>query len=176
MWCIGKLNDEYIERMEDVLDVYERPYNKECPVVCVDKKPVALIGDSRKRLPSRPGDVLTKDYEYKRNGSVNVFCAVEPKVGKYVNTVTEKRCGIDFAKFLHSLAKKYSAAKKIVMVMDNLSTHKEKSLINYYGDVEGCKLWNKFEIHYTPKHASWLNRVQPMQDVVLRQLLACHTG
>jgi len=171
MWCIGKLNDEYIERMEDVLDVYERPYNKECPVVCVDEKPVALIGDSRKRLLSRPGDVLTKDYEYKRNGSVNVFCAVEPKVGKYINTVTEKRCGIDFAKFLHSLARKYNAAKKIVLVMDNLSTHREKSLINYYGEAEGRKLWNRFEIHYTPKHASWLNQAEIAIGMYSRQCL-----
>src|ERR1700728_2193244 len=124
MWCIGDLNEEYIERMEDVLDVYERPYDERKPVVCLDEKPVPLISDTRERiLPEGPGEVLKKDYEYARNGSVNVFCAIEPKQGKYFNTVTEKRCGIDFAAFLKSIESKYSSADKIVLVMDNLSTH-----------------------------------------------------
>jgi len=85
MWCIGKLNEEYIERMEDVLDVYERSYDEKKPVLCIDEKPVALITDTRERiLPKEPGEILKKDYEYKRNGSVNVFCAVEPKAGLYI--------------------------------------------------------------------------------------------
>jgi hypothetical protein len=171
MWCIGKLSEEYIERMEDVLDVYEKPYNKDYPVVCVDEKPVALIGDSRERLPLRSGDVLTKDYEYQRNGSVNVFCAVEPKAGKYINTVTQQRCGSDFAKFLKSLALKYLQAKKIILVMDNLSTHKEKSLTDYYGEAVGRDLWRKFEMHYTPKHASWLNQAEIAIGMYSRQCL-----
>jgi len=145
MWSIAQLDDEYIERMEDVLDIYEKPYNKDYPVVCLDEKPVALIGDSRERLSLIPGAVLKKDYEYQRNGSVNVFCAVEPKAGKYKNSVTHKRCGSDFAKFLKSLARQYNGVKKIVLVMDNLSTHKEKSLTNYYGDVIGNELWQIFE-------------------------------
>ena len=171
MWCIGELNEEYIERMEGVLDVYEKPYNKDYPVVCVDEKPVALIGDSRERLPSRPGEVLKKDYEYQRNGSVNVFCAVEPKVGRYINTVTEKRCGSDFAKFLNALATKYTQAKKIILVMDNLSTHKEKSLTDYYGEAVGSNLWQKFKVYYTPKHASWLNQAEIAIGMYSRQCL-----
>jgi len=172
MWCIGDLNDEYIRKMEDVLDVYARAYNEKKPVVCVDEKPVPLIGDTRDRiLPENPGDVLKKDYEYERNGSVNVFCAVEPKAGKYFNTVTERRCGSDFAKFLKSLSEKYSAAEKIVLVMDNLATHKEKHLIEFYGENEGKKLWNKFEVHYTPKHGSWLNQAEIAIGMYSRQCL-----
>ena len=172
MWCIGKLNEEYIRKMEDVLDVYERPYNEKKPVVCVDEKPVALIGDTRDRiLPKNPGEVLKKDFEYKRNGSVNVFCAIEPKSGKYFNTVTERRCGSDFAKFIKSLSEKYNAVQKIVLVMDNLATHKEKHLIDFYGEQEGKKLWNKFEVHYTPKHGSWLNQAEIAIGMYSRQCL-----
>ena len=131
-----------------------------------------MIGDTRDRiLPENPGDVLKKDYEYERNGSVNVFCAVEPKAGKYFNTVTERRCGSDFAKFLKSLSEKYSAAEKIVLVMDNLATHKEKHLIEFYGENEGKKLWNKFEVHYTPKHGSWLNQAEIAIGMYSRQCL-----
>ena len=119
----------------------------------MDEKPVPLIGDIRDCiLPNQPGDILKKDYEYERNGSVNVFCAVEPKAGKYINIATKQRCGSDFAKFIKLLYEKYSHAEKIVLVMDNLSTHKEKHLIEYYGEQEGKKLWSKFEVHYTPKH------------------------
>jgi len=86
MWCIAELTEEYIERMEDVLDVYQRPYDAKRPVICVDEKPVALFSDATPRLPPRgPGDVLLKDYEYERSGSANVFCAVEPKAGVYIN-------------------------------------------------------------------------------------------
>jgi len=171
MWCIGKLDEEYIARMEDVLDVYARPYDEKNPVVCVDEKPVALISDTRERiLPTKSGDILKKDYEYKRNGSVNVFCAVEPKSGKYINTVTERRCGSDFAKFLNSLSRKYNSAKKIVLVMDNLSTHKEKHLIDLYGEA-GKKLWRRFEVHYTPKHGSWLNQAEIAIGMYSRQCL-----
>jgi transposase len=172
MWCIGELDEEYIRKMEDVLEVYERPYNEERPVVCVDEKPVALIGDTRERIfPENPGDILKKDYEYERNGSVNVFCAVEPKAGKYVNRVTEKRCGRDFARFIKFLSETYSDAEKIVLVMDNLATHKEKHLIDYYGEEDGKNLWNRFEVHYTPKHGSWLNQAEIAIGMYSRQCL-----
>ena len=172
MWCIGNLDAEYIAKMEDVLDVYARLYDKNRPVICIDEKPVPLIGDTRERiLPKNPGDILKKDYEYDRNGSVNVFCGVEPKAGEYFNTVTKKRCGSDFSKFIKSLSEKYKDAEKIVLVMDNLSTHKEKHLIEYYGESEGKKLWNKFEVHYTPKHGSWLNQAEIAIGMYSRQCL-----
>jgi hypothetical protein len=172
MWCIGKLNEEYIKKMEDVLDVYARPYDEKKPVICVDEKPVALIGDTRDRiLPKDPGDILKKDYEYKRNGSVNVFCGVEPKAGVYINRVTEHRCGEDFAKFLKAISLNYDHADKIVLVMDNLSTHKKKSLTDFYGEEEGLRLWEKFEVHYTPKHGSWLNQAEIAIGMYSRQCL-----
>jgi transposase len=172
MWCISELDDEYIQKMEDVLDVYERQYNEKRPVVCMDEKPVALISDTKDRiLPENPGEILKKDYEYERNGSVNVFCAVEPKAGKYINTVTEKRCGSDFAKFIKLLTDIYINVEKIVLVMDNLATHKEKHLIDYYGEQEGKKLWNRFEMHYTPKHGSWLNQAEIAIGMYSRQCL-----
>jgi transposase len=172
MWCIGSLDDEYITKMEDVLDVYARTYNERRPVICMDEKPVPLLGDTRDRiLPENPGEVLKKDYEYERNGSVNVFCAVEPKAGKYINTVTEKRCGSDFAKFIKFISDQYISADKIVLVMDNLATHKEKHLIDYYGETEGRKLWHKFEVHYTPKHGSWLNQAEIAIGMYSRQCL-----
>jgi hypothetical protein len=172
MWCIGELNEEYIRKMEDVLEVYARAYNEKKPVVCVDEKPVPLIEDARDRiLPKGPGDILKKDYEYERNGSVNVFCAVEPKAGNYINTVTQRRCGSDFAKFIKSVSEKYSRAEKIVLVMDNLATHKEKHLIEFYGEKDGKELWSRFEVHYTPKHGSWLNQAEIAIGMYSRQCL-----
>ena len=171
MWCIGELDAEYVRKMEDVLDVYARPYSEKTPVVCVDEKPVPLISDTRERLtPEGPGEALKKDYEYERNGSVNVFCAVEPKVGYYVNKVTDTRTGVAFAQFLKCVESKYPAAERIVLVLDNLSTHSEKSLIERYGE-EGKKLWSRFEVHYTPKHGSWLNQAEIAIGMYSRQCL-----
>jgi transposase len=172
MWCIPQLDAEYIERMEDILDIYERPYNREKPVVCVDEKPVALIADARERIsPKGDGEVLRKDYEYTRNGSVNIFCAVEGKLGKYITKPTISRNGEEFARFIKELSLKYSCAKKVILIMDNLNTHVEKSLINYYGEDEGKDIWEKFEVHYTPKHGSWLNQAEIAISMYSRQCL-----
>jgi hypothetical protein len=171
MWCVPLLDDEYIERMEDVLKVYERPYNQKRPVVCIDEKPVPLIEDKYERIPSTPGSVGKKDYEYIRNGSVNVFCGVEPLKGKYFNRVTSNRKKAEFAKFINSLASKYKDAEKIVLIMDNLNTHGNNSLIHFYGDAKGTKIWNRFEVHHTPKHASWLNQAEIAIGMYSRQCL-----
>lgn len=172
MWCIGKLDESYIKKMEDVLDVYKRAYDKEKPVVCIDEKPVPLIGDTRERiLPKENGGILKKDYEYSRSGSVNVFCAVEPKAGAYMNVVTNRRTGKDFAQFLKLISEKYNDAKKIILVMDNLSTHSKKSLIDFYGEIDGNILWEKFEVHYTPIHGSWLNQAEIAIGMYSRQCL-----
>lgn len=161
MWCIADLTEEYVERMEDVLDVYERPYDAKFPVICVDEKPVALFSDATPRLPPRgPGEVLLKDYEYVRSGSANVFCAVEPKTGVYINKVTECRDGLEFSIFMTELAARYASATKIALVMDNLSTHSCEILKQHMGEGLARKLSDRFEIHYTPKHASWLNQAE----------------
>jgi hypothetical protein len=165
------MNEEYIERMEDVLKVYEKGYNPKRPVVCVDEKPIALIENKRDPIPAGPGKIGKKDYEYKRGGSANVFCAVEPLKGKYINRVTSNRKGPEFAKFIRDLSRKYSGADKIVLVMDNLNTHGVKSLTDYYGVEEGKRVWSRFEVHHTPKHASWLNQAEIAIGMFSRQCL-----
>lgn len=171
MWCVGEITEEFVERMEDVLDVYERPYDPKNPVVCIDEKPVPLMSDTRDPIPMEPGSVKKVDYEYARNGSVNVFVGVEPKVGRYFNEVTEKRCGEDFANFLCTLASAYSDAEKIILIMDNLSTHSKKSLTDSLGEALGTKVWDRFEVHHTPKHASWLNQAEIAIGMYSRQCL-----
>ncbi len=172
MWCIGELDDEYIRKMEDVLDVYKRPYNEKKPMICVDEKPVPLISDIKDRIPAeKAGDILKKDYEYERGGSANVFCGVEPKAGVYINKVTHRRTGADFAEFLKLIAMKYKKADKIVLVMDNLSTHSEKSVMDLFGEDIGPLLLDRFEIHYTPKHGSWLNQAEIAIGMYSRQCL-----
>jgi len=171
MWCIPEINDEYIARMEDVLDVYARPYDKNNPVVCVDEKPVALIGDIRDPIPAKEGSVRKVDYEYSRDDSANVFVGIEPKAGRYFNEVTERRCGNDFAQFLCTISAAYLDSDKITLIMDNLSTHSEKVVIDSLGEALGKRLWGRFEIHYTPKHASWLNQAEIAIGMYSRQCL-----
>ena len=171
MWCIEDLSEEYIERMEDILEVYERPYDPNNPVVCVDEKPVPLLNDVRERKPTMPGELAKVDYEYSRNGSVNVFCGVEPQKGVYFKKVTECRDGLEFASFLCDIAIAYQDTKKITLIMDNLSTHKEKFLIELLGDTDGKRLWERFDVHYTPKHASWLNQAEIAIGMYSRQCL-----
>lgn len=171
MWCIPKLNEEYIDRMEDVLNMYEKAHNEDFPVVCIDEKPVVLHEDKRPPLPMTDGQPRRVDYEYKRNGTANVFCAVEPKVGTYINTVTSNRSHGEFAKFLEQISNQYSHATKIILVMDNLSTHKRKSLTDFFGEEKGNLLWQRFDVHYTPKHASWLNQAEIAIGMFQRQCL-----
>ena len=157
--------------MEDILSVYERSYIAERPVVCVDEKPIPYQTDIRALIPCKPGSVLKRDSEYSRHGSGSVFCAVEPKQGVYINTVTERRTGADFAKFISSIERRYSSAEKIILVMDNLDTHKEKSLINFYGEEKGRAIWERLEVHYTPKHGSWLSQTEIAIGMYSRQSL-----
>lgn len=171
MWCIPELTQEFIERMEDVLDVYERPFDPAKPVVCIDEKPVPLISDTRAPVPMEEGSVKKVDYEYERNGSVNVFVGVEPKVGRYFNEVTERRCSEDFANFLCTIAAAYPEAEKIALIMDNLSTHSKKALTDSLGDDLGTRVWERFEVHHTPKHASWLNQAEIAIGMYSRQCL-----
>lgn len=172
MWCIAELDEQYIERMEDVLDVYERPYDGACPVICVDEKPVALISEATPRLPPRgPGETMLKDYEYERGGSANVFCAVEPKAGVYFNKVSKCRDGLEFSIFLTELVRHYSSASKIVLVMDNLSTHSAQILRQHLPAQVAEQMLQRLEIHYTPVHASWLNQAEIAIGMYSRQCL-----
>jgi len=170
-WCVPDLDEEFIKRMEDVLEVYERPYDALKPLICLDEKPIQLLADVRPPSGVAPGECKKVDYEYKRNGTANVFCSVEPLLGKYINHVTETRTGNEFAKFLSSIERRYSHANKIVLIMDNLNIHFENSLIRFYGEIEAKRIWSRLEIHYTPKHGSWLNQAEIAIGMYSRQCL-----
>ena len=160
MWCIGEMTKEYKERMEDILDLYERGYNKKEPVVCFDEKLHHLVSDVRSPLPMRRGYIKKRDYEYKRRGSCNVFCVIEPRAGRHLTYVTKNRKAVEFAKVIRRIEGIYSKSKRIHIVLDNLNTHVKKSLSGYYGEEEGQRIWERFEWHYTPKHGSWLNQAE----------------
>ena len=171
MWCVADLNDEYIEKMEDVLETYERPYNPQEPVVCLDEKPVTLHTDIRPPSPAKPGREARRDSEYGRCGTANVFCAVEPKGGRHFTSATPDRSAFELARFLCEVAMQYPAAKTIHLVMDNLNTHRRKSVIDVFGEEMGNEIWGRFTIHYTPKHGSWLNQAEIEISLYARQCL-----
>lgn len=157
MWCIAKIDAEYRKRMYDLLDLYEEPYDPKKPVIGVDEKPKQLLGE-KEPIPMRPGREERYDYQYARNDNANIFVAVEPKAGKRIIQVTDRRTKKDFANFVASkIAQEYKDATLIRLVLDNLNTHFEKSFIETFGKEKATELLKKIEFHYTPKHASWLN-------------------
>ena len=161
MWCIQTIDAEYRKRMYDVLDLYEEEYDPENPLVCFDEKPKQLIGDKRMSIPMKPGSPEKYDYEYVRNGTANIFMAVEFKAGKRVTQVTKRRTMVDFAQFVKMLVdEEYPDVENIRLVMDNLNTHKEKSFYVAFSEDEAERILDKIEFHYTPKHASWLNAAE----------------
>lgn len=161
MWCIAKITKEYRYRMYKILDLYKSEYNSNQPVVCMDEKSKQLIEDKRKPLPMKPGSFEKKDYEYKRNGTRNIFVAVEPKAGKHISKVTKRRTKKDFAYFIKNLVERiYKNAEKIRIVLDNLNTHFPKSLYETFSKKEAEKILERIEFYYTPKHASWLNMAE----------------
>ena len=133
MWCVADLNEDYIAKMEDVLEVYERPYDPEQPVICLDEKPVTLHADVRPASPAAPGREARRDNEYERCGTANVFCAVEPKAGRHFTFATPDRSGFEFAQVAVTLALEYPNAKTIHLVMDNLNIHRRKALSDVFG-------------------------------------------
>lgn len=159
--------------MEDVLDVYELPYNPQRPVVCMDEKPYQLLGDARESLPMRPGDIQKVDSEYVRNGTCSIFAFVEPLGGRHHTIVHEHRTALDWAEEIKYLVDEmYTDAEKIILVMDNLNTHKPASLYKKYSPEEARRIIKKLEIHYTPKHGSWLNMAEIELNVLTRQCLS----
>jgi hypothetical protein len=171
MWCVAELTDDYIEHMEDVLAVYEKPLAVNEPVVCVDEKSVTLRADVRDPIPMKPGSVARPDYEYERRGTANVFCGVEPRAGRHFTRVTPNRSSPEFADFLATIADQYADAQTIHLVMDNLSSHSRKALEDRFGKQEGRLLWDRFTVHYTPKHGSWLNQAEIEISLFSRQCL-----
>jgi DDE superfamily endonuclease len=161
MWCIPKVTEEFKKSMLDVLEVYERPYDPKKPVICMDEKSKQLLKETRQSITGKPGKPTKADYEYERNGTCNLFVAVEPKAGKRTVRVTSHRAKKDYASFIKYLVTNvYKKAKKVVLVEDNLNTHSKKVLIELLGETEGNKIAGKIEWHFTPKHASWLDQAE----------------
>lgn len=163
--------------MEDVLEVYEEPYDEARPVVCLDEKSKELHEEVRPKLPVAPGKAARQDYEYKRNGTANLFVMIEPLTGYRHVQVTQRRTSVDYARFIKWLVDEaYPKAQVIRVVQDNLNTHKPASLYQTFEPIEARRLLRKLEFHYTPKHASWLNMAEIEISVFERQCLNQRMG
>ncbi len=158
--------------MEDVLEVYHRPSDPDRPVVCLDECSKQLIAEIRDPLPPRPGDIAKYDSEYERRGTANIFLAIEPLAGQRTVRVTDQRKRTDWAVFIrHLLLTVYATAEVVVLVMDNLNTHGIASLYEAFDPATARALASRLEIHYTPKHGSWLNMAETELSVLSRQCL-----
>ncbi len=175
-WCIPTAPDaEFVYHMEDILHVYTRPYDLARPQVCMDESNTQLLSDTRDALPLEPGKPLREDYEYERHGVCNVFLACEPLTGKRYTMVAAQRTKQEWAQFMRQLADShYPDAEKIVLVMDNLNTHTLAALYEVFPVAEARRLAQRFEVHYTPKHASWLNMAEIELSALDRQCLSQH--
>jgi len=173
-WVLPKRADaEFVCAMEDVLEVYSRPYAPERPMVCVDEASKQLVADVTPPLPMQPGQPARQDYEYERRGTANLFMLFEPLAGWRHVKVTDRRTNTDFAQVLWDLSEiHYPQAERIVLVMDNLNTHKLSVLYQAFPPDEARRLYERFEVHHTPKHASWLNMAECELSVLARQCLA----
>lgn len=171
MWCVPKLNREYIERMEDVLNTLAKPPTPAAPVIALDERPVQLLDSKRIASPMAPGRVARQDYEYVRKGVANTYCIVAPHEGRHLTHATPNRKALCFAQALTRVSKAYPRAKTIHLIVDNLNIHREKSLVDALGAVAGRRLWRRFTVHYTPKHGSWLNPAEIECGLLSRECL-----
>lgn len=172
MWCIGALTEEYRRRMYALLELYARPVSPAEPVVCIDEKSLQLIGHSRAPLPMASRSPMKVDYEYVRNGTTNLFVAVEPKAGLRIVSVTEHRGKVDFVAFIGELlTNAYAKARRVHLVLDNLNIHFRKCFDDVLGKRAAAKLLRRVQFHYTPKHASWLNMAEIEIGILSRQCL-----
>ena len=157
--------------MEQVLDVYKRPYNPRFPVVCMDESPRQLIDEVRTPIPCSKGQPVRYDYEYVRCGTCNIFMGNEPLAGTRMVDVTERKTKKDWALFIEKIASRYESAEKITLVMDNLNTHNPGSFYEIFPPEKAKALWNRFEFVFTPKHGSWLNMAEIELNVLIGQCL-----
>src|SRR6186713_1091972 len=172
MWCIPQVDGEYVARMEDVLDLYAEAPDPKRPVVCVDESPVQLIGEVRQPIPARSGQLERYDYEYRRNGTVNLFVLLDVHRPWRKVKVTERRAAEDYARCIRDLVDiHYPDAEIIRVVQDNLSTHSAGALYQTFPPAEARRIRERLEFHYTPKHASWLNMVEIEIGVLKGQCL-----
>lgn len=167
-----KANADFVCQMEEVLDVYHRPYDPMKPLICFDELSKQLVREVEAPLPVKPGEIEKYDYHYERNGVANIFMVCEPIRGKRWTKVTKQRTKIDWAGFMKEIADiHYPSVDKIVVVMDNLNTHKASSFYEAFSPEEAQRLINRFEFHYTPKHGSWLNMAEIELSVLSKQCL-----
>ena len=158
--------------MELVLDVYKTPYNESFPVVCMDESPKQLIKETRLPEDRKPGFDAREDFEYERCGVANIFMVNEPLTGKRFVSVTETKTKKDWAMLMKEIAdKRYPNAEKIILISDNLSTHKPAAFYDTFKPDEAKRIWDRFELIHTPKHGSWLNMAEIELNVLMRQCL-----
>ncbi len=172
MWCVPRVTVGYVAKMEGVLATLEKPLDPLEPVVALDEKPVLLRDDARPGLPMTTTEpVARRDYEYVRKGSANLFVAVEPLTGHYLVEATPNRKGPAFARMLAKVAASYEGATTIHLIVDNLSTHSRRCVVNALGPERGAALWARFTLHFTPEHGSWLNPAELGISRVVREAL-----
>jgi len=168
---------EFVARMEDVLEVYHRPFDERRPQVCLDEVPVQLVGETRAPLPPAPGRPERYDYEYVRRGTANLFLAFEPLLGWRHAAVTERRTARDFAEVLRWLAEDvHPDAVKVVLVVDNLNTHGPGCLYEAFAPARARRIAQRLEWHYTPRHGSWLNVAEVELAALSKQCLGRRIG
>jgi len=172
-WCIPPEADaEFVCAMEDVLEVYHRPYDEKRPLVCLDEASKQLVGEVRQPLPPEPGQPGRFDYEYVRNGTANLFMVTEPLLGWRHVEVTERRTAVDFARVVRWVVEDlHPEAEKVVLVLDNLNTHKLASLYEAFPPEQARRIAERLEVHHTPKHGSWLNMAEIELSVLAGQCL-----
>jgi hypothetical protein len=172
MWCIGTITPQYRQRMYNLLDLYQLPYNRDEPVVCVDEKSKQLLAHKHPEIPLKPGQTTKVDYEYERKGTRNLFVAVEPLAGWRQVQVTLQRKKQDFVSFIRQLLQgRYRRAKRVHLVLDNLNTHFAKVFEDVLGQKRAQTLLRRLVFHYTPTHGSWLNMAEIEIGILDKQCL-----
>jgi hypothetical protein len=171
-WCIARVDGAFLAKMEDVLEVYAQPYDTDYPVVCFDERPCFLIEDTLVPIPTQQGKLAKEHYSYKKNGSCALLAAIEPLTGKRIASVYDQRTKAEYTQFMQTLADSYKNAKKIIVVQDNLNTHQMGSFYDQLPADEAKALADRFEFHYTPKSASWLNMIEIEFSALSKQCLA----
>ena len=165
-------NADFVAHMEDVLDLYERPYDPARPVVCMDEQPTQLIEETRVPIPSEPGHVARYDYEYRRNGTANHFMYCQPLANWRRVSVCERKTSKDWAhETARLLDEDFPGAEKVVLICDNLNTHEIGSFYEAFPPEQARKYVERLEIHYTPKHGSWLNAAEIELSILTKQCL-----
>ena len=160
-WCIPpKQNAAFVCCMEDILELYKREYDPRFPVICMDESSTHLVEEELEALKMKRGKVQRFDYQYSPKANLNLFLAFEPMTGRRYVSIKKNRTKVDWADFMQGIIATYSEASKIILVMDNLNTHKLDSFYEAFKPREARRLIEKLEIHYTPKHGSWLNMAE----------------